>query len=372
MGYPRLVLFEECMREGMQIESSAISVDDKLQLLNALSATGLTAINVGSFVSPRYTPQMANIDDVLTRFEPVPNVHYYFLALNPKGFERAAAYMPPLRPQFDIPAVRAELCDTFLRRNNNRAKADVPARWDAIVERALGAGATEASVDLGSAFGSNFEGAFSLEERMSWLRRGMDRWAEAGLPVVKIGLFDPMSWCMPHWVEETLVAVRDEYPQTTRIHLHLHDARGMALPSIYSALRVLDERYTLSLDVVAGGIGGCPYCGNGRATGMAPTEDVVNLAQAMGIETGVDLPRLIEAVWLLERVIGRATPGHVSKAGPLPDRGHLYDPNLPLVETHEEARHFVLGADVVEHQRRPWKEPIPAPALSDAHRVATS
>jgi hydroxymethylglutaryl-CoA lyase len=362
MGYPSVYLYEECMREGMQIESSAIPVGDKVRLLDALSLTGVPAINVGSFVSPRYTPQMADIDELLKKFAPREGVKYYFLALNPRGFERAAAYQPPLEPQFDVPALRAELCDTFLRRNNNRRQEDIPAWWDAIVERSVASGVTEARIDLGSAFGSNFEGAFSLEERMGWLRRAHDRWTEAGVPVTRIGLFDPMSWCMPHWVEETLEAIRAEYPEVKRIHLHLHDARGMATASTYAALRALDETYQVSMDVTAGGIGGCPYCGTGRATGMAATEDVVTMLDAMGVPTGVDIDKVIDAVWLLEEIIGRQVPGHVAHGGPLPRPGDYYDANLPLVETYDQVKHFKLGPEAAEGGIRPWKEPIPAPA----------
>jgi hydroxymethylglutaryl-CoA lyase len=363
MSRPSVLLYEEAMREGMQIESADIAAEDKVRLLDALSLTGLSAINVGSFVSPRYTPQMANIDDVLAKFTPVDGIHYYYLALNPRGVERASAYMPPLRPQFDLPYLRAELCDTFLRRNNNRTKADIPARWAGLVEKAKNEGATEARVDLGSAFGSNFEGGFSHEERMFWIREGVRYWTEAGIEVTALGLFDPMSWCMPHWTEETIEAVLAEFPSITRFHLHMHDARGMAVPSIYAALRTLDDRHRVSMDVTAGGIGGCPYCGTGRATGMAPTEDVVTMCAAMGIDTGVDIDKLIEAVWLLEEIIGRPTPGHVSKAGPLPGPDQLYDPNLPLVETHEQVKHFKLGPSAVAGGIIPWKEPIPAPEL---------
>ena len=129
-------------------------------------------------------------------------------------------------------------------------------------------------------------------------------------------------------------------------------------------MKVLDERHTLFLDTTAGGIGGCPYCGNGRATGMAATEDVVNMLEAMGIETGVDLDALIAAVWILEDILGRPSPGHVSKAGPLPlTPAAFYDPNLPFVETHEEARHFRLGDKAPRNAIRPWKTPIPAPVI---------
>ena len=95
---------------------------------------------------------------------------------------------------------------------------------------------------------------------------------------------------------------------------------------------------------------------------MAATEDVVHMLETMGIPTGVDLDRLIDAVWLLEEIIGRPTPGHVSKAGPRPEAGACYDPNLPLVETHDQARHFKLGDQAVPDGIRPWRAPIPAPA----------
>ena len=146
------------------------------------------------------------------------------------------------------------------------------------------------------------------------------------------------------------------------VYLHLHDARGLALPTTYAAIRVLDDTNDLYLDTTAGGIGGCPYCGNGRATGMVATEDLVNLLEEMGIPTGVDLNKLIEAVWLLEEILDRPTPGHVAKAGPMPRDNDLYDPNLPFVETFESAKHFKLGPEVAAGGLYPWREPIPSPA----------
>src|SRR5438034_10678825 len=96
MGWPTIDFMEESMREGMQIESADISVDDKVRLLDALSDTGLRRIVVGSFVSPRYTPQMARIDEILAKFTPRPGVTYTALALNQRGVERAMQYSPPL------------------------------------------------------------------------------------------------------------------------------------------------------------------------------------------------------------------------------------------------------------------------------------
>lgn len=368
MTYPTVELNEEGMREGMQIESIEITTDDKLRLLDALSATGLRSIVVGSFVSPRYTPQMAEIDDLVRRFTPAPGVAYRALALNPKGRERAAAFTPPLSPGRFPPTTLAHLCDTFIRRNANMSQADEIDRWPLVVAEAERTGVTEGAVGVGAAWGSNFSGARGIDDRIAMLERAWSVWDAAGIPVTPVSFADPMSWCMPDAVEETLARLVADRPEVTTYHLHLHDARGMALPSIYAALRALDERHTLVLDTTFGGIGGCPYCGNGRATGMAATEDVVHLLEGLGIPTGVDLDRLLDAVWLLEEVLGRPVPGHVAQAGPRPtDPADFYDPNLPLVETHEEARHFKRGPGSVEHQSRPWREPVPAPDLTAIH-----
>ena len=363
MGYPRVRLNEEVMREGMQIESVDISVADKTELLQFLASCGLEAINVGSFVSPRYTPQMAHIEDVLRGFEPVDGPDFYCLVMNQQGIERSSAF-PWLRPAGGGAATLAHLCDTFVRRNMNRTQADEIDRWADMIKRAVDRGATEARIGVGAAWGSNFEGPFTTEQRMELLRRQHDLWTGAGIRVTGVAFADPMSWCMPHWVEETLGAVRAEWPEISNVSQHLHDARGQALASTYATIRALDETFEVSFDVTAGGIGGCPYCGNGRATGMAATEDVVMMLQAMGIECPVDIDRLIEFVLRLDAVIGRASPGRTSKAGPLPvTPEQYYDPNLPLVETYEEAQHFRLGPDAAEHGIRPWRDPIPAPRV---------
>ena len=141
MSFPRVHLTEECMREGMQIEDAAISIDDKVRLLEALSDTGLEHIVVGSFVSPRYTPQMADVDELLRRFTPRPGVRYSALALNERGRERAASWTPPLSGSGEPPYTLVHLCDTFTRRNTNRSQADEIAAWPDTVAAAVADGA---------------------------------------------------------------------------------------------------------------------------------------------------------------------------------------------------------------------------------------
>ena len=355
---------EEGMREGMQIEDENISVEDKIRLLDALSETGLKTINVGSFVSPRYTPQMAKIDEIVSGFHPKEGVTYTALALNERGIQRAREYSPPLTVgDRGVPSLSCHVCDVFVRRNANRSQEQEIERWPAIVAAATEGGATEAGIGMNAAWGSNFVGEFTQERRMELLEREHALWDEAGIKVTRVSLGDPMSWNRPWVVEAQLEAIKERWPAITRFSLHLHDARGLALASTYAALRVLDSTDTLHTDTTIGGIGGCPYCGNGRATGMAPTEDVINMLEEMGIDTGVDLEKLIRVVWMLEEILGRPSMGHVSKGGGLPRGDELYDANMPFVETFEQARHFLEGPSAYEGGIYPWSEPITSPQL---------
>ncbi|MFQ5684418.1 MAG: citramalate synthase [Candidatus Binatia bacterium] len=364
--WPKVEYKEECMREGMQIEDVSIPVEQKVRLLEALSETGLKSIVVGSFVSPEYTPQMTCVDELLRRFHPKPGVTYTALVANPRGEERARAYSPPLSLEREpVPYLRCHLCDVFVRRNFNRSQSQEIERWPQILARANEKGSTAAGIGINAAWGSNFLGRFTLDQRLEVLGRQHALWKKAGIPVTHVSLGDPMSWNMPYEVEETLRAIRERWPTITHFKLHFHNARGMAMPSTYAALRSLEATDTIYLDGSIGGIGGCPYCGNGRATGTIATEDLIHMLERMGIDTGVDLDRIIDCVWMLEEMLGRKAMGHVSKAGPCPiDPKEWYDANLPLVETFDQARHFRLGPAVYGEEKRPWKEPIQRPKVA--------
>lgn len=360
--YPKVEYLEQVMRDGLQIEDASITVVDRLRLLDAVGDTGLKRIEVGSFVSPKWTPQMACIDELMQRFVPKPGVKYVALALNERGLERARQYSPPLTVKEEVPHLRYWLCDVFARRNTNRSQEQNIAAWPSVVARAREKGAREAGISIDALWGSNWTGEFAIEEQMRILEQEHRMWEEAGIKVTRFAAADPMSWAVPNKVEETLVTVKERWPEISHFRLHLHDARGLALTNIYAALCTLSAEDTLSLEGTLGGIGGCPYCGNGRAAGMVPTEDLVHMLEGMGIETGVDIDKLIDCVWLLEDIIGRPTPGHVSKAGPRPlTKDKWYPMDLPFIETLEQARHFKLGPRVYEGCIRPWKEPIRSP-----------
>jgi hydroxymethylglutaryl-CoA lyase len=361
--WPTVHYKEEGMREGMQIEDANISVDDKVALLDALSETGLKNIVVGSFVSPKWTPQMARIDDIMAKFNPKPGVTYTALALNSRGVERAKQYSPPLTIERDpYPRLSCHMCDVFVRRNTNRSQMQEMERWPQIVAQAQELGITQAGIGSNASWGSNFLGGFPVDSLMVMLEKQHSMWDEVGIKVASCSMGDPMSHCTPAKVEESISRVKERWPEINHFRLHLHNGRNLAIASAYAAMRTLGPEDTLDLDGTIGGFGGCPYCGNGRATGMAPSEDLLHMMEDMGIETGVDIDKLIDCVWMAESIVGRELYGHVSKAGPRPKRvEQLYDINMPFVETPGQAKHFKKGPSVYEGQIYPYTEPIASP-----------
>ncbi|MCH7843765.1 MAG: citramalate synthase [Chloroflexi bacterium] len=361
--WPIVKYKEEGMREGMQIEDAQISVDDKVRLLDALSETGLKTIVVGSFVSPKWTPQMERIDEIVTKFTPKPGVTYTALALNSRGVERAKAYSPPLTIERDAyPRLNVHMCDVFVRRNTNRTQMQEMERWPQVVAQAQELSIKEAGIGTNASWGSNFMGEFPVDNLMTMLERQHSMWDEVGIDVRSVSMGDPMSHCTPAKVEESVYRVKEMWPEVNHIRLHLHNGRNMAIASAYAAMKVLGPDDTLELDGTIGGFGGCPYCGNGRSTGMAPSEDLLHMMEDMGIPTGVDIDKLIDCVWMAEDIMGRELYGHVSKAGPRPKTlDKLYDIDMPFVETPEQARHFKKGPEAYEGGLYPYSEPITSP-----------
>ena len=367
---PAVSLVEEALREGMQIESADIPVDRKLELLDLLSASGLKNIVVGSFLSPKWVPQMAQMDELAQRFEPSPGVTYTALALNARGRERIAPYSHKFTAgEPGVGVSRLHLCDVFVQRNTARTVHQEREALPTVVAEAKAAGVTEAEVCVNAAWGSNWVGPFTQEQRMEALRTQISAWEEAGIPVTQVQLGDPMSWNTPRAVREQITLIKQTWPQIRRFQLHLHDARGTAMLSAYTALYQLDADDHLVVDTGLGGMGGCPYCGNGRLTGMIPTEDFVHLLESEGVETGIDLDTLIEAAVLATDMVGHDLWGRVSKAGPRPEGAAVYPMDMPFIETFEQAQHFRLGPEVYAGAPSPWKAPITSAQRDDYERT---
>ncbi|MBI2906691.1 MAG: citramalate synthase [Chloroflexi bacterium] len=347
-----VTILDDTMREGLQIEDKNIPVSEKLRLLDALGETGAKTIVIGSFGSPKWCPQMANIDELAELFVPKPGVEYAALTFNPRGVERVQKYYPKIHVSRSTRRTSWELSETFLLRNFNMTTEQQIAGWPVEIKRAKEEGDKVGRIQIGSPWGGNFDGDVSHEQVMKSIAMQMDLWHENGFKVQSIAFSDAMGWNMPHRVRRTLEAVREKWPEVTEFQCHFHDTRGVALASYYEALQLGGRQFSTAL----GGMGGCPYCGNGRAAGLPPTEDFVVLCEEMGIETGYNVEKLIEAVAVAEEVVGHPLWGHVSKAGPLVRGDKLYPKNLPFVETLEEAAHFRKGPSVCAHQLAPWKE----------------
>ncbi len=366
MHWPSVIYSEEVVREGFGIEDVRIPVEARVELVDALSATGLQRMTLGAFVSPRFVPQMACFEELLQKFHPVAGVTYLVFLHNQKARKLAAQYSPPLTLEDELFTLFLDICDVHQRRNVNRSIEQVMASWPEAVREAKSRGVRQARIGIASSWGSNFLGKFTQRYCLSFLDRQSDLLKAAGIEVVEIGLHDSQSWCVPNEMEQYLVEVKRRWPAVRKFHLHMHNARGMALPSIYAALRTLGPEDTVLLEGTLGGIGGGQYGGNGRASGMAATEDLMHMLDGMGIETGVNLDKLIDCVWLLEKIIGRPAFGLVSKAGPRPAAPQaFYDPNMPAVESLEAAKHFKHGPGVYQKEGySPWKHPITGPYWS--------
>lgn len=363
MTWPTVIYNEEAMREVFGIEDVRIPLGAKVEFLEALSETGLKRLTVGAFVSPRFVPQMACFEDLLRTFRPKAGVAYLPFIHTQKAKKLAEQYAPPLTIEPELCTFFLDICDIHQRRNVSRSIEQIMASWPDVIADAKARGITTARVGIASAWGSNFSGKFSQAYRFSFLERQIGLMTAAGLIVDEIGLHDSQSWCLPHELEADLAEIKRRWPDVRRFHLHMHNARGMALPAIYAALRTLEARDTLIIDGTVGGLGGGQYSGNGRAAGMAATEDFLHMLEGMGIPTGVDLGRVIDCVWMLEKIIGRQAFGHVSKAGPRPmNPTALFDPNMPAVETLDAVKHFKLGPAAYQKDGySPWSKPIAGP-----------
>ena len=372
MTWPTVIYNEEVIREGFGIEDVGIPVAARVELLDALSATGLKRLTVGAFVSPRFVPQMACFEELLRKFHPVAGVTYLPYIHNEKARKLALQYSPPLTVEDELFTLFLDVCDVHQRRNVNRSIEQIMAYWPEAILQAKSRGVREGRIGIASAWGSNFMGKFTQRYCLSFLERQYELMTAAGIAVVEIGLHDSQSWCLPNEMEQYLAEIRRRWPEVKRFHFHMHNARGMALPSIYAALRNLGPDDTVLLEGTLGGIGGGQYGGNGRASGMAPTEDLMHMLEGMGIDTGVNLDRIIDCVWMLERIIGRPAFGLVSKAGPRPATPDaLYDPNMPGIESLEAARHFKLGPGAYEKEGYfPWPKPISGPFWQGAEAPA--
>jgi hydroxymethylglutaryl-CoA lyase len=306
----KISIVEEGVREGCQIQDPPIPTAQKLELIAALSETGISKIQVASMVNAQRVPGWADADEVLERLPAAPpGVSYSAVWLNDKGFDRAWRHRDKLA--FDG-AISAPASEAFLLRNQNRTLAQNFAEQRERIAAYKARGLAVDRVGVMAAFGCNFEGEIPVPRVIEIIAQGMDLAAETDCDISSIVLADTMAWATPFSAKRMIDAVRSRWPEV-EISLHLHDTRGMGIANAFAAMEMGVSRFDASL----AGLGGCPFAGHKGAAGNVCTEDLVFLAHEAGIETGIDLDRLIETAQLAEQIFGRSLPGSVMKGGTL-------------------------------------------------------
>lgn len=302
-------IHEEGPREGFQIEPGPIPTADKIKLIEALSDTGLHHIQACSFVNTRLVPGWADAEAVVEGFKPRDGVTYTGLFFNGNGLDRALAFKGKLTVTGSISLTASE---GFTKKNLHRTHAENVEAMKKHSALQLSKGIPVNRIGVMAAFGCNYQGDITPADVVRTLEDGMAIAEETGATIEIFSLADTMGWAIPPRIERTLGAVRSRWPDMP-IALHLHDTRGMAVANAHAAIKLGVAQF----DSTVGGLGGCPFAGQPKAAGNICTEELVLLCQEMGIDTGVDLDKLIEVGRLAEEIVGHQLPSELIHAGSL-------------------------------------------------------
>lgn len=291
---PRIAITEVGPRDGLQNERRPVSTADKIRFINALSRTGLTEIEVTSFVSPKAIPQLGDAVEVMAGIDRNPDVTYSALVPNIRGLENA------LSAEVDKIAVFTASSETFNQRNINASIRESINRFRPVVDEALNAGISIRGY-VSCVVACPYEGFISPDVVVDVVRMLID------LGIDEIDLGETVGVAVPSDIARLYEAVgRVIHPQYTT--LHLHDTRGTALSCLVEAYNI----GVRSFDASAGGLGGCPFAPG--AAGNVATEDIIFAFNRMGIYTGIELGALFEATRIIASVLGRPLPGRVFQA----------------------------------------------------------
>jgi hydroxymethylglutaryl-CoA lyase len=282
-------------RDGLQNEAP-VSTEAKVELLDALSATGVRRIEAVSFVSPKAIPQMADADEVWAGIARNADVRYSALVPNLRGAHRA------LGAGFRDIEVVVSASDTHNRRNINRTTDQ---SLDEIAELITLAHGMDARVQVivATAWGCPYEGDVPVERVLAVAGRAVRDGADG------IAFGDTTGMATPSRVTQLVGGLRMAHPDVS-VNLHFHNTRGTGLANVLAALQLGVDDF----DASVGGLGGCPYAPG--ASGNVATEELIHMVEDMGVETGVDLDAMIEAAATAERIVGRTLPSQVLRAGP--------------------------------------------------------
>ncbi len=290
----RVRIFEVGARDGLQNEQQMVPVDVKVELIERLMDAGVSAIETGSFVSPKWVPQMADTAEVMAKLPARNDVIYSVLTPNMQGYEGAVAAKAD---EIEIFTAASEL---FNKRNINCTIAESLERFAPVMAAAKAAGIpVRASVScaLGSPFGDEIRPETVAEVAKKVYDMGC----------YEVSLADTIGVGTPGRTREVIEAVAGVIPLDV-IGVHFHDTYGQALANYLAALQSGVARFDSSV----AGLGGCPYAPG--ATGNVATEDVVYMLDGMGIESGIDLTSLVKTAWFISDHLGRPPASRVARA----------------------------------------------------------
>ncbi len=280
-----VTLYEVGPRDGLQAETQIVSAADKIALIDKLSATGLKEIEAASFVSAKWVPQMADATEVMAGLARVPGVDYPVLTPNLKGYEDARD------AGARTVAIFGAASETFSKRNINCSIAESLERFTFVTDAAKSSGVRVRGY-VSCVIACPYEGPIQPQAVADVVARLLD------LGCYEVSLGDTIGVGTPADIQKLLDIVLKTLP-VERLALHCHDTYGQALANILTAL----DYGVATIDASVGGLGGCPYAPG--ASGNVATEDVLYMLDGLGIDTGVDLDRVIEAAWFISGVLGR-------------------------------------------------------------------
>lgn len=305
----RIHINEEGPREGFQIEAGPIATADKLRLIDALGATGVSSIQACSFVSPKLVPGWTDADEVIDQLKPIDGVQYTALWFNSRGLERALLFRDKLKLAGCIHVVASE---AFSKSNLNRTREENLAAMRLQTQAHIDAGVSVTKVSVMAAFGCNFAGDITPATTIAAIDDALSIAHDHDAVISELALADTMGWSNPQLTHNMVSEVKERWPDIA-IRLHLHDTRGLGIANAFSAMQLGVDRF----DTTVGGLGGCPFAKHEGAPGNIATEELVLLAEECGVATGVDIDKLIDAGHLAESLIGRKLPSAILRGGSL-------------------------------------------------------